>query len=35
MESAGTDLHVIWLLDQAALIGPVGAEIEDNLLEIH
>ena len=35
MERAGSNFHIIRLLDQAALVGPVFAEVEDYILKIH
>lgn len=35
MKCAGADLHVVGLLDNAALVSPVAAQFENNVLKIH
>jgi hypothetical protein len=35
VEGSGPDFHVVGLLNQAALIGPIRAEVKNNILKIH
>ncbi len=35
VEGAGADLHVVGLLNDAALVGPITAQFQNDILKVH